>query len=110
MCIRLSQEEKNNRISIFRVIVSLPRPGGGFGDVRHVGTCQFSVSGANVPPQFIARWNGSISVESHSNCMQMGRHMLKQAKTKRNVEWQAVRQDIYLSLYGKCVSVYKYVC
>lgn len=28
----------------------------------------------------------------------------------RNVEWQAGRQDVYLSLYSMCVSVYKYVC
>lgn len=56
MCIGLSPEKKNNnRILIFRVIVSSPLPGGEFRDVRHVGTRQFSVLDANVPPQFIAR-------------------------------------------------------
>lgn len=41
----LSFPGKNNRISIFRATVSLPCPGGGFRDVRNVGTRQFSVSG-----------------------------------------------------------------
>lgn len=51
---------RNERTLIFRMIVSPPRPGGGFRDVQHVCTRQFSVLlarilGANVPPQFIAR-------------------------------------------------------
>lgn len=101
---------RNERILIFRMIVSPHRPGGGFRDVQHVGTRQFSVLlarilGANVPPQFIARWNGSISVESHSNCMQMGRHMLKQAKTRERKCWLTGRKAKCLLLYCVCVCV-----
>lgn len=94
------------------MIVSPHRPGGGFRDVQHVGTRQFSVLlarilGANVPPQFIARWNGSISVESHSNCMQMGRHMLKQAKTRERKCWLTGRKAKCLLLYCVCVCMYE---
>ncbi len=94
------------------MIAALPCPGGAFSDAQHVAARQFSVLlacilGVNVPPQFIAWWNGSISVETHSNGMQMGRHALKKAKSCERECWLTGRKAKSLpAIYTVCVFMY----
>lgn len=93
------------------MIAALPRPGGAFSDAQHVGARQFSVLlacilGANAPPQFIAWWNGSISVETHSNGMQMGRHALQKAKSCERECWLTDRKAKCLPVFILCMFMY----